>query len=110
MLWSQLSASTHAVAAADVMLVLWQARTVIRNALFFGGGKWSSQLLPWATYTEPEVAHVGAYGHELEVNNLRKHCLLMTLFQYSHTAGLVYECTTNDTADLLIAIGLLSCL
>lgn len=37
----------------------FMARLVIRNALFFGSGKMSSLLIPWATFTEPEVAHVG---------------------------------------------------
>ena len=40
------------------------ARYVIQNALFFGKKKLSSLTMPWATYTYPEVAHVGLYGHE----------------------------------------------
>ena len=40
------------------------ARYVIQNALFFGKKKLSSLTMPWATYTSPEVAHVGLYGHE----------------------------------------------
>jgi pyruvate/2-oxoglutarate dehydrogenase complex dihydrolipoamide dehydrogenase (E3) component len=40
--------------AADFM-----ARTVIQNALFFGRAKASSLLIPWCTYTSPEIAHVG---------------------------------------------------
>ncbi|CAD7699825.1 unnamed protein product [Ostreobium quekettii] len=43
----------------------FMARTVIRNALFFGSGKMSSLLIPWATFTEPEVAHVGLYDTDL---------------------------------------------
>jgi pyruvate/2-oxoglutarate dehydrogenase complex dihydrolipoamide dehydrogenase (E3) component len=37
------------------------ARLVVANALFFGlgGGKVSSLVMPWTTYTTPEVAHVG---------------------------------------------------
>ncbi len=37
----------------------FQARLLIRNALFFGRSKASALLIPWATYTSPEVAHVG---------------------------------------------------
>lgn len=37
------------------------ARLVIRNALFFGNAKLSSLVMPWVTYTDPEVAHVGYY-------------------------------------------------
>jgi pyruvate/2-oxoglutarate dehydrogenase complex dihydrolipoamide dehydrogenase (E3) component len=37
------------------------ARLVVANALFFGlgGGKVGSLVMPWTTYTTPEVAHVG---------------------------------------------------
>ena len=37
------------------------ARLVIRNALFFGRGRVSSLRIPWCTYTDPEIAHVGLY-------------------------------------------------
>ena len=40
--------------AADAM-----ARIVLQNALFFGRKRVSSLVIPWCTYTEPEVAHVG---------------------------------------------------
>jgi hypothetical protein len=35
------------------------ARMVLRNAFFFGRGRVGDLVIPWATYTEPEVAHVG---------------------------------------------------
>ncbi|HYW51134.1 MAG TPA: mercuric reductase [Gemmatimonadaceae bacterium] len=37
----------------------FQARMVIQNALFFGRGKASNLVTPWATYTSPELAQVG---------------------------------------------------
>ena len=37
------------------------ARIVIQNALFFGRKRASALVIPWCTYTDPEVAHVGAY-------------------------------------------------
>ncbi|MEI6233466.1 MAG: mercuric reductase [Planctomycetota bacterium] len=40
--------------AADAM-----ARLVLRNALFFGNARVSKLVIPWATYTDPEVAQVG---------------------------------------------------
>ena len=46
------------------------ARLVIRNALFFGRDKFSNMLIPWATYTEPEVAHLGLYDKDLEERNI----------------------------------------
>lgn len=42
--------------AADAM-----ARIAVQNALFFGRARVSRLVMPWCTYTEPEVAHVGAY-------------------------------------------------
>lgn len=35
------------------------ARTVIQNALFLGRKKLSALTIPWCTYTDPEIAHVG---------------------------------------------------
>ncbi|MBL4767495.1 MAG: mercuric reductase, partial [Rhodobacteraceae bacterium] len=40
--------------SADAM-----AKIVIQNALFFGRKKTSDLVMPWVTYTSPEVAHVG---------------------------------------------------
>lgn len=40
------------------------ARIVIQNALFWGRKKLSALNVPWCTYTDPEVAHVGLYEHE----------------------------------------------
>ncbi len=40
--------------AADAM-----ARIVIQNALFKGRAKASALKVPWCTYTDPEIAHVG---------------------------------------------------
>jgi pyruvate/2-oxoglutarate dehydrogenase complex dihydrolipoamide dehydrogenase (E3) component len=40
------------------------ARVVIRNALFFGRARASALVIPWCTYTDPEVAHVGWYEEE----------------------------------------------
>jgi pyruvate/2-oxoglutarate dehydrogenase complex dihydrolipoamide dehydrogenase (E3) component len=47
--------------AADFM-----ARAVIQNAFFgFAGRKRVSSLkIPWCTYTDPEIAHVGLYEHD----------------------------------------------
>ena len=42
----------------------FQARIVIGNALFFGRSKTSALTIPWCTYTDPEIAHVGLYEHE----------------------------------------------
>ncbi len=48
----------------------FMARLVIKNALFFGRDKVSELLVPWATYTDPEVAHVGLYEKDLKERNI----------------------------------------
>jgi len=40
------------------------ARIVIQNALFFGRAKASALHIPWCTYTDPEIAHVGHYERD----------------------------------------------
>ena len=42
--------------AADAM-----ARIVIANALFMARRKVTDLVIPWCTYTDPEIAHVGYY-------------------------------------------------
>jgi pyruvate/2-oxoglutarate dehydrogenase complex dihydrolipoamide dehydrogenase (E3) component len=41
-----------------------QARLALENALFFGRRRASRLVLPWCTYTSPEIAHVGMYEEE----------------------------------------------
>jgi pyruvate/2-oxoglutarate dehydrogenase complex dihydrolipoamide dehydrogenase (E3) component len=47
---------THAADAA--------AKIAVQNALFLPTRKLSSLVMPWCTYTDPEVAHVGLSEHE----------------------------------------------
>lgn len=64
-------------AAGDVCMA-WQfthaadfaARIVLQNALFMGRKKLSDLLMPWCTYTDPEVAHVGLYEHEAQAKGM----------------------------------------
>ena len=57
---------THAADAA--------ARIVIKNTLFspfgFGKSKLSDLVMPWVTYTDPEIAHVGMYAEEAQSQGL----------------------------------------
>jgi pyruvate/2-oxoglutarate dehydrogenase complex dihydrolipoamide dehydrogenase (E3) component/uncharacterized membrane protein YdjX (TVP38/TMEM64 family) len=53
---------THAADAA--------ARIVIQNALFKGARKLSDLNIPWCTYTDPEIAHVGMYEEDATRNGL----------------------------------------
>ena len=56
--------------AADAM-----ARIVLRNALFFdrlfiGRARMSQLVIPWCTYTDPEVAHVGLTTRQAQERGL----------------------------------------
>jgi pyruvate/2-oxoglutarate dehydrogenase complex dihydrolipoamide dehydrogenase (E3) component len=51
--------------AADFM-----ARLVIQNALFKGRAKAGSLIIPWATYTSPEIAHVGLYEKDARAQGI----------------------------------------
>jgi pyruvate/2-oxoglutarate dehydrogenase complex dihydrolipoamide dehydrogenase (E3) component len=56
--------------AADAM-----AQIVIQNALFphpfgLGYGSVESLIMPWCTFTEPEVAHVGMYQKDAEAKGI----------------------------------------
>lgn len=60
----------------------FQARIVVQNALFavgpIGRKRTSDLIVPWATYTSPEVAHVGMYekdaaGQGIEIDSFIQH-------------------------------------
>jgi len=40
------------------------ARIAVQNALFLGRKRLSALTIPWCTYTDPEIAHVGLYVRE----------------------------------------------
>ena len=43
----------------------------MRNALFYDSKKYDDIILPWCTYTEPEIAHVGKYPYDLEKDGIK---------------------------------------
>jgi pyruvate/2-oxoglutarate dehydrogenase complex dihydrolipoamide dehydrogenase (E3) component len=55
------------------------ARIVIANALFKGRQKTSSLVVPWCTYTDPEVAHVGMYEKDAQDKGLEVTTLTVLL-------------------------------
>lgn len=56
--------------AADFM-----ARIVIQNALFLGRKRFSSLVIPWCTYTSPELARVGLNQQEAQQQNRKVNTL-----------------------------------
>ncbi len=55
----------------------FSARIVIQNALFLGRKRFSALTIPWCTYTDPEIAHVGLYEKEAR----DKGCRIRTFMQ-----------------------------
>jgi pyruvate/2-oxoglutarate dehydrogenase complex dihydrolipoamide dehydrogenase (E3) component len=55
------------------------ARIVIRNALFFGRAKASALTVPWCTFTDPEIAHVGMYPGDAEAAGIPTESLTVEL-------------------------------
>lgn len=88
--------------AADFM-----ARIVIQNALFKGRAKVSSLIIPWATYTSPEIAHVGLYEKDAKAKGIEIDTFTQDLSQVdraildSETEGLVRVHVRKGTDEIL---------
>ncbi|MBI1348127.1 FAD-containing oxidoreductase [bacterium] len=83
--------------AADFM-----ARIVIQNALFFGRAKASSLIIPWCTYTSPEVAHVGVTEHEAAANGIA----IQTLRQdFTHIDRVILQGETDGFVKVHLKAG-----
>lgn len=46
------------------------ARIAIQNSLFRGKKRLSALVVPWCTYTDPEIAHVGLYEKDAKKQNI----------------------------------------
>lgn len=55
------------------------ARILIANALFMGRQKASTLTIPWCTYTDPEIAHVGMYEADAKDKGLEVTTLTVPL-------------------------------
>jgi pyruvate/2-oxoglutarate dehydrogenase complex dihydrolipoamide dehydrogenase (E3) component len=76
------------------------ARIVIQNALFFGRKKLSALTMPWATYTDPEIAHVGLYEREAEARGV-------ALETFTQSLDKVDRALTDDEAAGFVKIHVL---
>jgi pyruvate/2-oxoglutarate dehydrogenase complex dihydrolipoamide dehydrogenase (E3) component len=81
--------NTNIYAAGDVAMMYKfthtadaAARIVIQNALFLGRKRLSSLTVPWTTYTDPEIAHVGMYERD------------------AHERGIAVETFQRDFSDV----------
>ncbi|WP_123291333.1 mercuric reductase [Desulfosoma caldarium] len=78
--------------AADFM-----ARIVIQNALFWGRAKASALTIPWCTYTDPEIAHVGLYEKEARHQGIPVQTLTLPLSE-------VDRAVLEDCAEGLVRV------
>lgn len=83
--------------AADFM-----ARIVIQNALFMGRARNSKLVIPWCTYTSPEVAHVGLYEHEAKAQGVDVEVFMQSLEGVDRA---ILEGETSGFAKLIVKKG-----
>jgi pyruvate/2-oxoglutarate dehydrogenase complex dihydrolipoamide dehydrogenase (E3) component len=67
------TSNSRVFAAGDVCLATKfthaadaSAKLVVRNAFFFGRRRAADLQIPWCTYTDPEIAHIGLYERDAE--------------------------------------------
>ena len=78
----------------------FQARIIVRNMLFPGSKKINYRVLPWVTFTDPELAHVGITPEEAELKKIRHKTFTMKVKDIdraqteSQTEGLAKVVTT----------------
>jgi pyruvate/2-oxoglutarate dehydrogenase complex dihydrolipoamide dehydrogenase (E3) component len=74
----QLQTTNSRIYAAGDICMDWKfthaadfaARIVIQNTLFRGKKKLSALTMPWCTYTDPEIAHVGMYERDARAKGI----------------------------------------
>ncbi len=71
------TSNAHVYAAGDVCfnpgyaaIAQESAQIVVRNALAGGCERLSERIVPWCTYTDPEIAHVGMYVREANTRGI----------------------------------------
>ena len=83
------------------------ARIVIQNALFAGRKKMSALVVPWCTYTDPEIAHVGLYEAQAKEKGIRVQTFTETFERVdravleSETEGLIKVHVRQGTDKIL---------
>jgi pyruvate/2-oxoglutarate dehydrogenase complex dihydrolipoamide dehydrogenase (E3) component len=83
--------------AADAM-----ARVALQNALFFGRARASSLVIPWCTYTDPEVAHVGLTEAMAKEQNQRVRVFVQSL---AHVDRAVLDGESEGFVKVLVKAG-----
>jgi pyruvate/2-oxoglutarate dehydrogenase complex dihydrolipoamide dehydrogenase (E3) component len=83
--------------AADAM-----ARIVIQNSLFLGRAKASALIIPWCTYTDPEIAHVGLYEQEAKEKGIDVQTFMQ---EFSEVDRAILDGETDGFVKVLVRAG-----
>ncbi len=78
------------------------ARIVIQNALFMGRKRLSALTVPWCTYTDPEIAHVGLYEKEALARGLRTRTFVQ---QFAEVDRAIIDGETDGFVKVLVEEG-----
>lgn len=96
----------HIYAAGDVTggyqfthFAGWQAFQAVRNALLAGSSSGLTDLVPWVTFTDPEVAHIGLT--EAQAKQRFGESAQVRRFEFDHTDRAVCEGDTEGFTKLV---------
>jgi pyruvate/2-oxoglutarate dehydrogenase complex dihydrolipoamide dehydrogenase (E3) component len=78
------------------------ARIVIRNALFFGRARASTLTIPWCTYTDPEIAHVGLYESDAHARGIQVRTFIQ---EFANVDRAVLDGESAGMVKVLVAAG-----
>lgn len=78
------------------------AQIVVQNALFKGSKKLSTLNMPWCTYTQPEIAHVGWYERDAKENHIP---VDFFKFDMSENDRAIAEGKTNGFVKVMVKKG-----
>lgn len=78
------------------------ARIAVQNALFFGRASASALLIPWCTYTDPEIAHVGLSERESQQQGLAIDTFVQ---EFKHVDRAILDDDTEGFVKILVKKG-----
>jgi pyruvate/2-oxoglutarate dehydrogenase complex dihydrolipoamide dehydrogenase (E3) component len=78
------------------------ARIVIQNSLFLGRAKASALIIPWCTYTDPEIAHVGLYEQEAKEKGIGVQTFVQ---EFSEVDRAILDGETDGFVKVLVRAG-----
>jgi len=91
-----------AIAAKFTHAAEFSARIVIQNALFMGRKHIEDLIMPWCTYTEPELAHVGMTLDEAAKKGVELDTFMHT---FAHVDRAILEGTTQGFIKVHVKAG-----